>query len=258
MNDTPNLGLPYILAAQAQKHVTHNEAIRDLDCLVQLTVETRGLATPPASPLDGSRYIVAAGATGAWTGASSKIAAFQDSAWNILAPREGWRAWIADEGVLAVYAAGTWTVYAPGGGAPSAFDNLEHVGINASADATNRLSLKSPASLFDNEGAGHQQKINKHAAGDTASVLYQTNYSGRAEMGLAGDDDFHFKVSGDGSAWHDAILIDRNSGDVRLATGKFNVASASTPASPANGDIWFDGSALKMRVAGVTKTFNLI
>ena len=43
MNDTPNLALPYILASQAQKHVTHNEAIRTLDCLVQLAVESRGL-----------------------------------------------------------------------------------------------------------------------------------------------------------------------------------------------------------------------
>ena len=35
MNETANLSLPYILASQAQKHVTHNEAIRALDCLVQ-------------------------------------------------------------------------------------------------------------------------------------------------------------------------------------------------------------------------------
>jgi hypothetical protein len=78
MTDTPNLALPYILASQAQKHVTHNEAIRALDCLVQLSVESRVLTSPPASPADGSRYVVAAGASGDWTGQSGKIAAFQD------------------------------------------------------------------------------------------------------------------------------------------------------------------------------------
>ncbi len=57
MDQTPNLNLPYILPAQAQKHVTHNEAIRALDALVQLCALDRDLATPPPSPADGDRYI---------------------------------------------------------------------------------------------------------------------------------------------------------------------------------------------------------
>ncbi|MBS0250156.1 MAG: DUF2793 domain-containing protein [Proteobacteria bacterium] len=222
MTDTPNLALPYILPSQAQKHVTHNEAIRALDCLVQLAVESRSLAAPPASPAEGSRYLVAAAAaTGDWSGHSEEIAAFQDGTWMFYEPREGWIAWVADDHELAIYSAGAWAAFTSGGGGGGSggdpdgiteLDDLAHLGINATADTTNRLALKSPASLFDNEGAGHQQKINKHAAGDTASVLYQTNYSGRAEMGLAGDDDFHFKVSPDGATWYEALKIDRNSG----------------------------------------------
>ena len=53
MDNTPNLGLPYIMAAQAQKHVTHNEAIRSLDAIVQLTVLDRDLSAPPGVPVDG-------------------------------------------------------------------------------------------------------------------------------------------------------------------------------------------------------------
>jgi hypothetical protein len=34
---TTHLLLPYVLAAQAQKHITHNEALRILDGLVQRT-----------------------------------------------------------------------------------------------------------------------------------------------------------------------------------------------------------------------------
>jgi hypothetical protein len=42
MSDTtPNLTLPYIVAAQAQKHVTHSEAIRMLDALLQIAVVDR-------------------------------------------------------------------------------------------------------------------------------------------------------------------------------------------------------------------------
>ena len=39
---TPNLNLPFIMPAQAQKHVTHNEAIELLDAIVQLTLENSG------------------------------------------------------------------------------------------------------------------------------------------------------------------------------------------------------------------------
>ena len=56
MDETPNLRLPYIMAAQSQKHVTHNEAIRALDAVVQLSVLDRDLSTPPGSPADGARY----------------------------------------------------------------------------------------------------------------------------------------------------------------------------------------------------------
>ncbi|MFT3731456.1 MAG: DUF2793 domain-containing protein [Hyphomicrobium sp.] len=256
MNDTPNLALPFILAAQAQKHVTHNEAIRALDCLVQLAVESSTLAAPPLTPADGARYIVAAAAIGDWAGQSDKIAAFQDGAWAFYEPNEGWIAWVADSHELQVYSAGAWAPFA-GGGPITDLDNLAHVGVNATADTTNRLSLKSPASLFDNDGNGHQQKINKRASGDTASALYQTNYSGRAEMGLTGDDDFRFKVSPDGSAWHEAIHIDRNTGNAKLASGLFNIATTTAPASPADGDIWFDGANIKMHIGGTTKTFTL-
>jgi Protein of unknown function (DUF2793) len=58
MPDTSShLLLPYLLAAQAQKHVNVNEALRLLDGLVQLAVLDRHLTSPPASPADGARYI---------------------------------------------------------------------------------------------------------------------------------------------------------------------------------------------------------
>src|SRR2546421_13099958 len=100
MDNTPNLQLPYLIAAQAQKHVTHNEALRALDAVVQLLVLDKDLASPPGSPTDGSRYIVASSPTGAWTGQAAKIAAYQDGAWMFYTPREGWLAWVGDEDKL--------------------------------------------------------------------------------------------------------------------------------------------------------------
>ena len=229
MDSSPNLQLPYLIAAQAQKHVTHNEALRTLDAVVQLFVLDKDLAGPPGSPSDGSRYIIAASPTGAWSGQAGKIAAWQDGAWMFYVPREGWLAWVADEDKLYVYSGTAWGEFtSPGTGAPL-------WGINTTADTTNRLAVRSPASLLDNVGNGHQQKINKAAAGDTASTLYQTGNSGRAEYGLTGDDDFHIKVSPDGSVWKEALVVDRATAAMRaptvppiviLATGQSNFVQA--------------------------------
>ena len=213
MNTTANLALPYIMPAQAQKHVTHNEAIRTLDSLVQLGVLDRDLVNPPAAPADGSRYIVGASASGGWSGHSGQIAAFQDGAWSFHSPREGWLAWVADEDRLVAWDGAAWIV--AGGGAVS-LNPADLVGIHATADTANRLAVSSPATLLSHEGSGHQLKINKATAADTGSALFQTGFSGRAEMGLTGDDNYHIKVSADGTTWREALVIDRASGSVAL------------------------------------------
>ena len=53
----------------------------------------------------------------------------------------------------------------------------------ATADATNRLPIRAPASLFNHAGAGHQVKVNKAVGADIGSFLFQTGFSGRAEFG---------------------------------------------------------------------------
>ncbi len=105
---TPNLALPLLAAAQAQKHVTVNEALARLDGLVQLVVKNRDLASPPASPAEGDRYIVAAGATGAWAGWDGDVVLFSGGAWLRLIPQEGWRVWVDDESALVVRMGGAW------------------------------------------------------------------------------------------------------------------------------------------------------
>ena len=106
---TTNLLLPFILAAQAQKHVTHNEALRLLDGLIQLSVLDRNLATPPGSPAEGARYIVASGATGAWSGWAGDIALWSDGAWVRLPARTGWVVWAQDESRVVVRIGSVWT-----------------------------------------------------------------------------------------------------------------------------------------------------
>ncbi|MBI1418874.1 MAG: DUF2793 domain-containing protein [Limimaricola sp.] len=204
-----NLSLPYIQPAQAQKHVTHNEALRLLDILVQMAVSARDLATPPATPTEGDRYIVASGATGDWAGQDDAIAWFETGAWQFVAPRPGWQARVLSEQITLTFGAAGWSDNA------GRLSTAE-LGVNATPDATNRLTVAAEASLFNHLGGGHQLKINKGAAGDDAALVLQSGFSTRALTGLLADDDYVIKVSPDGASFAEALRIEAATGLVRM------------------------------------------
>jgi hypothetical protein len=381
MSDTStHLGLPYLLAAQAQKHVTHNEALRLLDAMVQLSALDRTRTTPPASPADGDRHLVASGATGLWAGWDLNVAFWVDGVWMRLVPRPGWLVWVAAEQVFVVWngsawdpvgvpqdvsdaifslvndadptkkalfslsaittgttrtftlpntsselailagtqsfsgnktfsgtltASGTVTVsaaaasigtatttatYGMGTGAtttgvtktvnlgtggasgsttvvnigsaiagaggttvvntptvtfanavtqvgmPQANLTAQLLGLGgATADSTNRLSMNTPAVLMNNAGAGIEATVNKAAAGNDAAFAFKTGFSARALIGLLGNDDFSFKVSPDGSAFFDALKIDRTSGQVELPQPTILPGLSAAPSPPPTG-----------------------
>lgn len=245
------LALPYLAPSQAQKHVTHNEALLRLDILVQLVVEAFGADTPPALPEDGTVYALGAAPTGDWAGQGDMLAARVDGAWLFIAPKSGWRAWGRADGDLRVWDGAVWNAL------EGELDNLDGIGIATTSDATNRLAISSPATLLSHAGDDHQLKINKAATGDTGSLLYQTGWSGRAELGLAGNDDFALKVSPNGSSWHNALVADAGTGHVGIGVTSpaaplhvgdlMRLEPASAPASPAAGDIYFDSTTSKLR-----------
>jgi hypothetical protein len=110
MSASSRLGLPYLAAAQAQKHVTVNESLLRLDALVQLTAVSATTAAQPASPLDGDIYILPAGKTGAAWGAMADgaIAYYRDGVWEQLTPKSGWHCVAADTQTLYVRSASSW------------------------------------------------------------------------------------------------------------------------------------------------------
>lgn len=217
---SPRLSLSYVAPNQAQKHVTVNETFRRLDTLVQLSVQSRNLAEEPGAPAEGAIYILPANARGAaWDQYDAgDLAAYQDSAWNRIAAVQGMRAYVVDEAALIAFDGAGWTAISYGSGGAGG-ETATRFGVNTTADDTNRLAAKSDAVLFSYEEAGTGDCriiVNKEAAGDTASHLFQTGFSGRAEFGLTGDDDFHVKVSANGADWTDALFVRNGNGSVAV------------------------------------------
>ena len=237
MSDTPNLGLTYLSAAQAQKHVTVNEALRRLDALVQIAVADRDLGAPPASPAEGARYLVAPSPAGAWLGKAGQIAAFQDGAWAFLAPQPGWLAFVVDEGRILLRGASGW------GDIPFAAQALAVLGVLATADATNRLAVKSNGALFSHDdvtpGTGDMRiTLNKKLAPNDAGFVFQDGYSTRAILGLLADDGLTLKVSPDGAAYKTALVVDKTSGAATLTQSPRFSAYLTADAALATATTW--------------------
>lgn len=219
MENTTNLDLPYIMPSQAQKHVTHNEALELLDALVQCAVAGRTLASAPPEPQEGARWIVPPGADGEWAERDGAIAVWRDGGWRFLVPKEGWIAWVLDEHALVSWTGAAWqkvTAELP------PLQNLALLGVGTEADAANPFSARLNKALWTARPAGDggngdlRYTMNKEGAANVLSLLMQSNWSGRAEIGLVGGDDLTIKVSTDGSAWKEALRIDRQSGRVTL------------------------------------------
>ncbi|HLS19565.1 MAG TPA: DUF2793 domain-containing protein [Paracoccaceae bacterium] len=107
MSDTPSFAMPLLDAAQAQKHVTVNEALMRADLLSARRVAYRG-AVPPEEPGDGEVYIVAEGASGAWAGHEYALALALNGGWEFVAPWEGAEFWVAAEGRQLTWRGGEW------------------------------------------------------------------------------------------------------------------------------------------------------
>ncbi|MCC7267541.1 MAG: DUF2793 domain-containing protein [Caulobacteraceae bacterium] len=119
---SPRLGLPYLAAAQAQKHVILNEALMRLDGLVQTAVESRSTAAQPASPADGALYLLPEDAAGAaWAGRpAGTVMRFEAGGWATLAVGAGHLAWVKDEAGAVVWDGAAWAAFPPAEATPAA------------------------------------------------------------------------------------------------------------------------------------------
>lgn len=133
--------MPELVVGQAGKELTHNQALAVLDQLAQAVVVDKDLTAPPGSPANGSMYIVAAGATGAWAGQSGKLAYWLATvaAWTFITPEDGWSVWVTDESVRYERKAGAWAVASGGSGMTNPMTTLGDLIYGGASGAPTRL-----------------------------------------------------------------------------------------------------------------------
>jgi len=222
MSFTANLSLPYIAPAQAQKHITHNEALKLLDALVHICVEGV-INSLPANPAEGNCFIINAEENLPLASYNGHIVQYIDSAWVYFSPSSGWVAWQKDMQQILVYTNAAWLPLRQSDTAP-----FKHIGINTQPDSLHSLSVKGSRTLLDADTQGHRLKINKAETSETASLVFQNQYIGHAELGLTGDNKLHVKVSDDGQSYVTAMTVLPHDGCVQVHNGVRFQDSTST------------------------------
>ncbi|WP_312784374.1 DUF2793 domain-containing protein [Brevundimonas sp.] len=208
--------------------MTLNEALTRLDALTQTAVVSRTVAAQPAAPADGALYILPASPTGAfWAGrAAGTMVRAEAGGWTVVTAPDGLLVVVLDSEEVLVRRSGVWAPLSSGADEPvTALQNLTRLGVNTEADAINVFAARVNKTLWtalESESGGDGDlrfTFNKQGASDVLSLLFQSGWGGRAELGLIGDDDLRLKVSADGGTWRDAFSVDRTTGRMTFARG---------------------------------------
>ncbi|WP_291844595.1 DUF2793 domain-containing protein [Maricaulis sp.] len=206
---SPTLDLPLVMPAQAQKHVTVNEALLRLDALVQPVVESRTVSEQPADPAEGAGWIIPSGASGPdWANYPvGTLAIFRDGCWSALQPRDGWRVHVRDLEVQLHWseASGIWraastitTLAAGAGGAASRAVIIEET-LSGLAGSSVETSVAIPArsvvfcvSVRTREAVSGALSFDCGIAGETSKFGGSLGVgAGAANLGVVGPTAFY-------------------------------------------------------------------
>jgi hypothetical protein len=146
----PNIGINYGWdAGESGIKLQLDENWKTIGALLQLSVLSRTEGVP-ASPVDGDRYVVPIGATGAWSGHDGKVARYNENGWELYTPMKGWLSHIQDVDKYAFFNGATWEF--------SNFDSADNVTYSNTVSNLTATELQSAIDelvvMFEEGGGG--------------------------------------------------------------------------------------------------------
>ncbi len=112
---TSRHALPFLAVGQAQKEITHNEALAIIDALIWAAAEAE-LSLPPAQLAEsdaGKCWLIGSAPSGAWLGKVKQIACWTGGSWRYLVANEGMRLWNIALGAQMVFRDSQWQSSTP-------------------------------------------------------------------------------------------------------------------------------------------------
>ncbi|MEE9389350.1 MAG: DUF2793 domain-containing protein [Paracoccaceae bacterium] len=147
MSNSPRLGLPLLQAAQAQKHVTVNEALVLLDGVGQMSLISATVSVPPGLASDGDCYGIPAGSVNEWAANIGDVAIYSNGGWVFVTPMRGWGAWVQDVGEAAMFDGTLWRagVHAMSANGAATVHQVLEIDHTLAAGATDAVVAAIPA-----------------------------------------------------------------------------------------------------------------
>lgn len=105
---TARHALPLIAPGQAQKELSHNEALTAIDMIAQPYALATNATVPPTSPAIGECWLLGISPTGAWAGQAQALACWTVVGWRFAAPVAGMEVRIAGNEGFARFVGGAW------------------------------------------------------------------------------------------------------------------------------------------------------
>ncbi len=194
--NTQNISLEYLLQNQASPEITINEALTKIDALI-FNIAKNIVDALPENPTNGDVYIF----SNNYTEQPNKIGIYlTNKGWVFLAAKEGMIIFVQSQ--------------------KKEFKFLQNIWQE------NKVQSSLPSNVnFDDENGNTRLNINKSGETNTASHVFKSNWGGRAEFGLIGDDNFSLKVSSDGSNFVESFKIEKETGNINF---KQNVSKNGT------------------------------
>lgn len=103
-------GLPLLSAGQAQKEITHNEAVVLLDALAHACCPSAPSNAPPEAPELGCCYLCGPEPSGDWAGNASGVACWTEGGWRLVPPFDGLQLLDRSTGATWQYLDGRWSL----------------------------------------------------------------------------------------------------------------------------------------------------
>lgn len=118
MTTTPILGMTDLVSGQSVPEASVNEHDRILEWFAAGgAIEDRDQTDPTAiTPSDGQAWLIAASATGVWSGKDGKLALYVNTGWIYFTAKEGMRIWVKDEDMKSIFNGAAWADESSGGG----------------------------------------------------------------------------------------------------------------------------------------------
>jgi len=155
--------------------------------------------TPPGSPSDGDRYLIAnSGTTGVWVGHEDDIAEWDGtaSAWIYIDPNAGFATYVEDEDIVYVYDGSSWSQlgFTVDHGSLQGLgddDHTQYILVDGSRGFTNTVSGVDPVAAY--------HLSTKYYVDDAISTATGTLTSDHGNLTGLGDDDHTQYILTDGS-----------------------------------------------------------